>query len=166
MNLLFLQFHSCDLAAKALFSASVVRTDPVVISSESMNDNRPVRMVETDQAGFHEPGWKSEKELQILRSGCAIRVEFSNRYRVGGGLPAKARLAGIASVNVAYLKATTWREHLDSRRSEWIVCSEEQHAVILASGIRRVIRTSHDEVAFETAWITDEEKSVGISSCV
>lgn len=72
MNLLFLQFHSCDFAAKAFFSAFVVLTDPVVISSDNMKDNRPVRIVETDQAGFHEPGWKSENELQILRSGCRL----------------------------------------------------------------------------------------------
>lgn len=66
--------------------AFVVVIDPVVISSESMNDKRPVRLdgdqhhalkfgeisthiVARLQAGFHEPGWKSDIEKQILLSG-------------------------------------------------------------------------------------------------
>ena len=63
------RFHACELAAKAFFSASVPRIEPVVISSDNMNESSPVRMVATDQAGFHDPAWKSENDVQILRSG-------------------------------------------------------------------------------------------------
>jgi hypothetical protein len=44
-------------------------TEPVVISSESMNERRPVNIVATLHAGFHDPGWKSDIEKQILLSG-------------------------------------------------------------------------------------------------
>lgn len=40
-----------------------------MISSESMNDRRPVRMVATDQAGFQVDGWNDVMEVQILVSG-------------------------------------------------------------------------------------------------
>jgi len=43
--------------------------EPVVISSDSMNDRRPVNMVATLQAGFQDPGWKSDIEKQIFLSG-------------------------------------------------------------------------------------------------
>jgi hypothetical protein len=48
---------------------SEVVTEPVVISSESIKDTRPVNIVATLHAGFHEPGWKSDMEKQIFLSG-------------------------------------------------------------------------------------------------
>jgi len=49
--------------------ASVDVTEPVVISSDSIKDNKPVNMVATLQAGFQDPGWKSDIEKQIFLSG-------------------------------------------------------------------------------------------------
>jgi deoxycytidine triphosphate deaminase len=34
-----------------------------------MKESNPVRIVATPHAGFHDPGWKSDIEKQILRSG-------------------------------------------------------------------------------------------------
>lgn len=69
LNLFCCIFHACDSLAYAFLSATVVVTDPVVISSDSIKERRPVKMVATLQAGFHEPGWKSDIEKQIFLSG-------------------------------------------------------------------------------------------------
>ena len=52
-------FHHLERAAWNLLSLSLAPILPVVISSEVMNDSRPVRHVDTVQAGFHCLGWKS-----------------------------------------------------------------------------------------------------------
>lgn len=85
-------FHICERAAYLRLSASGVFTEPVVISSDSINDNNPVKLigavshyedrktaadsntgyahiVATLQAGFQDPGWKSDMEKQIFLSG-------------------------------------------------------------------------------------------------
>lgn len=54
------KFHAWLAAAKALRSASEWRIEPVVCSSPTMNERRPVKMLAADQAGFHDPGWKLE----------------------------------------------------------------------------------------------------------
>jgi hypothetical protein len=56
-------------SASSLRSAAVAVIEPVVISSESMNESRPVRIVATDQAGFHVDGWNDVIDVQILVSG-------------------------------------------------------------------------------------------------
>lgn len=53
-------FHQRVRAAHQRRSASVACTLPVVISSEVIKDMRPIRMVETSQAGLKDLGWKSE----------------------------------------------------------------------------------------------------------
>jgi len=62
-------FHAWLRCAKARLCVSEEVTEPVVISSESMNERRPVNIVATLQAGFQDPGWKSDIEKQILLSG-------------------------------------------------------------------------------------------------
>ena len=52
-------------------SAWLDRIPPVVISSLTMKDSKPVRIVATDQAGFQLPAWKSLNEVHSLRSGCS-----------------------------------------------------------------------------------------------
>lgn len=54
------KFHAWLAAANWPRSASEWRIEPVVCSSPTMNDSRPVKMDAADQAGFHEPGWKLE----------------------------------------------------------------------------------------------------------
>jgi len=56
LNFGWVKFQAWLLDANCLFCASLDVTDPVVISSESINDSRPVRIVATLQAGFQEPG--------------------------------------------------------------------------------------------------------------
>lgn len=58
-NFELLILNLCDRAAYILFSASVVLMLPVVVSSVTIKLSRPLRMVATDQLGFHELGWKS-----------------------------------------------------------------------------------------------------------
>jgi len=58
--------------------------EPVVISSEVMKERRPIRIVETSQAGLKDFGWKSEMERHK-------RVEVWKRpegviMRMAGGL--------------------------------------------------------------------------------
>lgn len=48
LNLRFSKFHWWLRAAYARFSASLVVTDPVVISSESMNESNPVNLWTTN----------------------------------------------------------------------------------------------------------------------
>jgi len=55
LNFALRRLYSCEVFARVFFSCSVVRMEPVVISSESMNESRPVRMVDTDHDGFQEP---------------------------------------------------------------------------------------------------------------
>lgn len=50
LNFRWLTFHPWLRAAYARLSASVVVTDPVVISSESMNDSRPVNLLSTSRS--------------------------------------------------------------------------------------------------------------------
>lgn len=38
---------------------------PVVISSATMKDSSPVKIVPQLHPGFHEPGWKDDAEVQI-----------------------------------------------------------------------------------------------------
>jgi len=47
------------------------------------------------------------------------------------------------------LEATARCVHLYPRRGEWVVLCELEDAVVLSSGVRRVGRTSKDEMAFE-----------------
>lgn len=49
-------FHEWLRSARMRFSWSLERAEPVVISSDNMKDKSPVRIVATDQAGFHVPG--------------------------------------------------------------------------------------------------------------
>lgn len=51
--------------------------EPVVISSEVMKERRPIRIVDTSQAGLNDLGWKSEIERQR-------RVEVWKRPRSKG----------------------------------------------------------------------------------
>lgn len=57
-------FHHLERAASQRRSGSGREREPVVISSEVMKDIRPIRMVETSQAGLKDFGWKSEMERQ------------------------------------------------------------------------------------------------------
>lgn len=50
-NFLFAMLKACDFAARLLRSTAVPEHEPVVISSDSMKDSRPVRIVATLQAG-------------------------------------------------------------------------------------------------------------------
>lgn len=59
-----MEFHHRDREARYLRSVSLAETEPVVISSDVMNERRPIRMVETSQAGLKDLGWKSEIERQ------------------------------------------------------------------------------------------------------
>lgn len=52
-------FHHFVLAARVRRSESVALREPVVISSLVMKDITPSRIVETDQAGLKDFGWKS-----------------------------------------------------------------------------------------------------------
>lgn len=54
---LFLRFQEWDCEASSRFSSTEVEIEPVVAVSSNINDSKPVRMVETDQAGFQESGW-------------------------------------------------------------------------------------------------------------
>ena len=49
--------HVVLLVSLTLFSCSDVSTDPMVGARSSMKERSPVRMVATDQAGFHVSGW-------------------------------------------------------------------------------------------------------------
>ena len=69
LNLFCVRFQAWLRAANARLWASDEVTEPVVISSESMKESRPVRIVATLQAGFQVPGWKSDMEKQIFLSG-------------------------------------------------------------------------------------------------
>lgn len=56
-----LLFHSLDSLAYFLIMAGesgVQRSDPVVMSSETMKLRRPSKIVPTDQLGLHVSGWK------------------------------------------------------------------------------------------------------------
>jgi len=53
------EFHHLDLAAWYLRSAGLALMLPAVISSPFMNESKPFKMVETDQAGLKDFGWKS-----------------------------------------------------------------------------------------------------------
>lgn len=55
-NFELLMLNFCDRAAYILFSASVVLMLPVVVSSVTIKLSRPLRIVATDQLGFHELG--------------------------------------------------------------------------------------------------------------
>jgi hypothetical protein len=68
-NLFCFRFHAWLRDANTRLWASVELTEPVVISSESINDKSPVRMVATLHAGFQEAGWKSDIEKHIFLSG-------------------------------------------------------------------------------------------------
>jgi len=70
LNLRCWMFQGWLLRAHARLSASVVFTDPVVISSDNIKDNKPVNIVATLHAGFQEAGWKSDIEKQIFLSGA------------------------------------------------------------------------------------------------
>lgn len=48
-----------------------------------MKERRPVRMVATDQAGFHVSGWKSEMERQ-RRVLVLKRPDGESIYMLGG----------------------------------------------------------------------------------
>jgi len=63
------KFHEWLRAANWRLCVSDDVTDPVVISSESMKESRPVKIVATLQAGFQEPGWKSDIEKHIFLFG-------------------------------------------------------------------------------------------------
>ena len=58
------EFHHRLRSANAFRCACVPETEPVVISSLVMNDNKPMRIVETSQAGLKDLGWKSEIDRQ------------------------------------------------------------------------------------------------------
>jgi len=53
------EFHHLDLAEYHLRSAVVPLMLPAVISSLFINDMSPIKMVDTDQAGLNDFGWKS-----------------------------------------------------------------------------------------------------------
>jgi hypothetical protein len=61
-----LELKETEDLAKLFFADTVVSIDPVVNVSSSINDNSPVKMVDTDHAGFQVPGWKSDMERQSL----------------------------------------------------------------------------------------------------
>jgi hypothetical protein len=65
---LFVKFQAWLFSAKLRLSAIVEAMEPVVFSSESIKERRPVRMVATDQAGFQVEGWKEVMEVQIFLS--------------------------------------------------------------------------------------------------
>ena len=49
--------------------------EPRVGPFSTMKLSRPVRMVDTDQAGFHVSGWKSVMERHSLRKNKTVRLE-------------------------------------------------------------------------------------------
>jgi len=69
LNLGCSKFQGWLRAANWRLWASLDVIDPVVISSESINESRPVKMVATLHAGFQEPGWKSDMEKHIFLFG-------------------------------------------------------------------------------------------------
>jgi len=83
LNLRWCRFQAWLFRAHARLSVSVVFTDPVVISSDNMKDNRPVNIVATLHAGFQEAGWKSDMEKHIFLSG-AKRPEGVSILMPGG----------------------------------------------------------------------------------
>jgi len=74
------EFHHRDLAAKNFRSVSLAETEPVVISSDVINESNPMRIVDTSHAGLNDRGWKSEMERQSrldgwnLPDGVCIRI--------------------------------------------------------------------------------------------
>lgn len=58
------EFHQRDRAACHRRSAGVDDNEPAVISSPFMKESRPIRIVDTLQAGLKDFGWKSEMERQ------------------------------------------------------------------------------------------------------
>lgn len=75
------QFHQRERAACQRRSAGVEEREPAVISSLFMKESRPIRMVETLQAGLKDRGWKSEMDRQRRvdgwkrPEGVCIRIE-------------------------------------------------------------------------------------------
>lgn len=56
----------CEDLANCFLVEIEVSIEPVVNVSSSINDSKPVKIVDTDQAGFHVPGWKSDIERHSL----------------------------------------------------------------------------------------------------
>lgn len=63
------EFHHRDREARNFFSVALVDTEPVVISSLVIKESRPMRMVDTSQAGLKDLGWKSDIERQSRVDG-------------------------------------------------------------------------------------------------
>ena len=61
----------------------MAETEPVVISSEVMNDSRPMRIVETSHAGLKDLGWKSEMERHSRLEG--VKRPEGVCIRIAGG---------------------------------------------------------------------------------
>ena len=77
------KFHAWLAAANAFLSASEWRIEPVVCSSPTINESRPVKMDAADQAGFHEPGWKLENCER--RGGASARQHARVAHAPQGG---------------------------------------------------------------------------------
>lgn len=63
--------HSQERSRPPLTVKSEVSTLPKVGPFSTMKLRSPVRMVDTDQAGFHVSGWKSVMERHSLHGGAA-----------------------------------------------------------------------------------------------
>ena len=65
-NLGLEELKEAEDCAKCFFVDIDVSIDPVVNVSSNINDSKPVKIVDTDHAGFQVPGWKSDIDRQSL----------------------------------------------------------------------------------------------------